>query len=130
VDYAGQLAVLNNAFRGQQSSGANIHGPNVAVKEIDGLNRLPSDFRIKIQPARSESTPLKDRVEREGYLRHIVGKLIRIPSELRVAAVHVQAAENTQCLCNGKLVLETMAGQGRMVGFDVELDFFLETVPA
>src|SRR3984893_6650157 len=102
----------------------------MAVKEIGGVNRLTPNFRIEIQSARAESPALKYGIHCDRDFRRVVGKLIRIPSELRITTVHVDASKDTERLGERDLVLEAVTGQSCVIGFDINLDFFLQPITA
>src|SRR5690606_17296783 len=65
-------------------------------------------------------------VIRERYFRHIVGKLVGVPTRLIVVAVHVDRAEDAKSDRQPKLVLEGMAGKDGMALLDIDLDLVFE----
>ena len=64
----------------------------------------------------------------EGRLLDIHGELIRVPTEKSVAGVGVDAAQKSELGGHQDVVLVVVAGQGGVVGFDVELEVVGEAV--
>lgn len=56
------------------------------------------------------------------------GELIGIPAQKQVALIRVNGAEHTVYGRNSQLVLEGVTGEGRVIGFDVQLEILVESV--
>src|ERR1017187_10592693 len=98
------------------------------VEQIRRIDALAAHFGIEVIATRRESAAEQNVVDRQGYLANVVGELVRVPSVLRIAAIHVYRAQDAQRDRGGDLVFEAMPGQRGMVRFDVELHFLLEAV--
>src|SRR6202521_555333 len=87
LQFLRQTSVLDHALGGEERSCTDIHPADMAMEQIDRVDRLASYLGIEVEPTGREATALQDVVHRERRLRHVVRKLVGVPAELRVAAV-------------------------------------------
>src|SRR3954471_20515289 len=59
----------------------------------------------------------------------VIGELVGVPAEKRIAAIDVERTENSERARGGNFMLKGVACKQSMVGFDVELDFVLKVEP-
>ena len=97
------------------------------VEEIGRIDALPTDLGVKIESAGGETTRLQNFVNRQSDFLDAVGELIGIPTDLPIAAIGIDAAEDAQCGRRGGLMLEAVTGQGRVIGLDIDLYLILQT---
>ena len=128
VDEGLQLAALEHRRGAQQPARQHVDGADVAVEEVDGVDALAAHLGVEVVAAGGEAAALQDVVERQRDFAHVVRELIGVPAVLRIAAVHVDRAEDAEVDRHGDLVLEAVPGERRVVGFDVDLDLLLEAV--
>ena len=76
----------------------------------------------KLKPPVVKPPARDDARHDQRQLRQVVAELIGVPAELRIAAVHVDAAEHVVGERVGDLVLEAVARQGGVVRLDVDLE--------
>src|SRR6201999_1571548 len=128
LDESGDLASLEHGGCAQQAARQNVHRADMSVEKIRGIDAWAADLGIEVVAARREDAARENVVQRERYFAQIVGKLIRVPTVLRVAAVHVDGAENTVVNRHGDFVLEAMAGERCMVRLDIDLDLLFQAM--
>ena len=85
-------------------------------------------FADKVQATVREAAGLHDQVQGQRGLGDAVGELVGVPLALHITPVHVDGAEDAQINRAGNFVLEAVAGQRGVVGFDVDADFFFQAV--
>ena len=102
----------------------------MGVEEIVGVDGRAAELGIKVEAAGAETTGLEDRDHGKGEFADIRVELVRVPAEQQVAGVRVNGAEGAGRDRNLDFVLESMAGESRVIGLDVELEVFLEAVGA
>src|SRR5690606_38951076 len=124
----GEGFVLDEVGGGQQSSSDGVHASYVAVEEIRAVDRLAAQFGVEVEAAGGESACLEDLVEGEGQFVDRVGELIGVPAVLVVATVGVDGPEDAVGDRVGHLVVEAVAGEGGVVGFDVHPIFVDQVV--
>lgn len=82
------------------------------MEQINLIEALAANLGVEVVPAILEPASLEDFIGGQGHFFDAVGELIGVPAVLRITAVGIDAAENTQrdgC-CN--LVMKAMTGQG------------------
>ena len=90
--------------------------------------RLAAHLGVEVEAAGGEAAGLQDAIHRQRHVERIVVELVGVPAVLRIAAVDVDRAEDAERVGQRDLVLEGVAGEGRVVGFDVDLHLVLEAV--
>src|SRR5207244_7351761 len=93
---------------------------DVRVEQVGPAHALPAELRIEVEAAGREPARGKYFVERERELVDRVRELVGVPAVLVVAAVDVDAAEAAERDRARHLVMEAVAGEGRVVCFEVE----------
>ena len=89
---------------------------------------MASQLCIEIGTAGGETTTSEDVVIGQRNFRCVIRELIGVPPGLIIIAVHVNRPENSECIGDGQLMLEGMAGEDGVALFDVDLDFFFQTI--
>ena len=105
-----------------------IQAADVAMEHVHRIDALTAHFRIEVEAAGGEAARLQDAIHREDQIERIVVELIRVPAVLRIAAVDVDRTEDAERRGGGNFMLEAVAGERCMVGFDVDLHLVLEAV--
>src|SRR6478736_3162327 len=123
-----ELAVVDRALGDEQATRQGVHAADVRVEQVFGIHALTAQLGVEIHAARTEPAALQDRVHHEADFGDVVRELVGVPTEQRVAAVHVDAAEEAVGDRVSHFVLEAVAGEDGVVGFDVDLVFLLQAV--
>src|ERR1700678_319598 len=97
------------------------------MNQIRGFNRLSADFRIEVHAASAEAAGTYNVVHRQSHGLQIDWELVRIPAEQRVAAIDVEGAEDSKTCRRSNLVFKAVTCEQRMVCFQVDLDFILQS---
>ena len=99
----------------------------MAVEQIVFVGALATHFGVKVKAAGSETTRFDDFVHHQRILFHAVRELVCVPAQLRVAAVSIDRAEDAQRNRRRDLVVERVARQRGVVGFNVHFNLFFQT---
>ncbi len=100
----------------------------MGVEEVYWFEAFSSDLGIEVDAAGAEAALLEDDEHAGGGEIDIGRELVGVPAEEKVASVGVDAAEEAVLAGVLHLVEHGVAGQGGVVGFDVELEVFIEAV--
>ena len=84
-------------------------------------------FRIEVEAA-CKSACLQHLIHTHGCVIDIERELVRIPAKEHVALIGIDAAQHPVDGADAQVMLEGVAGQGRMVGFDIHLEVLVQTV--
>ena len=122
-----QLTVLNHPRRNFQRQRHGIHRANMTIEQVVFVGTLPAHFRIKVEAAGGEAARFEDFIHHQRVLFDAVRELVGIPAQLRIAAVGVDGTEQPQRDGRRDLMMERVAGEGRMVGFNVQFNLFFQT---
>ena len=114
--------VLDEPRGGLQAAGKGVHAADVGVEEVLGVGGLAADLGVEVQAACGEAPGLDDQVHGEGGVVEVGGELVGVPAQEQVAAVGVHGAEEVVCDGVGEFVVEGVAGEGGVVGFEVEFE--------
>ena len=101
-----------------------------AWNKIDRLKALAADLGVEIDAARSQSPLPQDHQHALRREIEIGRELVGVPAEQHVPRVGVDAAEGALDRGVDQFVHHRVAGEGRVVGLDVEFDVLLESVLA
>ena len=99
----------------------------MAVEQIVFVGALATHLGVKVQAAGSEAARFDDLIHHQRILFHAVRELVGIPAQLRVAAVRIDRAEDTQRNRRRDLVVERVARQRGVVGLNVHFNLFFQT---
>ena len=124
----GERAALDHIGRGEQRPSERVDACDVRVKEVGAAHALAPQLRVEVEAASREAARPEDLVEREGELIDRVRELIRVPTVLVIAAIDVDAAEETERDRVGHLVVEAVARQSGVVDLEVQAVFVGEPV--
>ena len=102
---------------------------DVRVEEIGPIEALATELGVEVEAAGREAAGAEDLVQGKGELVDRVRELVGVPAVLVVAAVRVDAAEDPAGDRHGDLVVEAVAGEGRVVDLDVHPVLAREVVP-
>ena len=89
------------------------------MEQVRSIQALTPELGVEVESARREAACAQDLVHRDRKLVDRVRELVGVPAVLRVAAVHVDAAEDAAADRDRDLVLEAVAGQRGVVRLDV-----------
>src|SRR6266481_4444412 len=98
------------------------------MDRIVRTDRLPANLGVEIEPAGREPATLQQLMEAERHLRYVHRELVSVPAQKVIAAIDVERPEDAKCIGKRDLVLERMAGENRVVLFEVELDFLGQAI--
>ena len=121
-------AALDDGGGVEESTRHGIDSSDVRIKEIGRVDALPPELGVEVVAAGGETSTLQDVVESRGDLANVVRELVGIPAVLRIAPIHVDRSEHAQRDRGRDLVLKAVAGEGCVVGLDIELHFLFEAV--
>ena len=99
----------------------------MTIEQIVFVGALPAHFRIKVEPAGGEAARFEDFIHHQRVLFDAVRELVGIPAQLRIAAVGVNGAEQPQCNGRRNFMMERMAGERRVVSFNIQFNLFFQT---
>src|SRR5262245_787910 len=128
LDVLLELAVGHHLLGDEHTASEHIHASDVRVKEIRRVDALTPQLGVEVHTAAREAARRENLVANERDFLDVVRKLIGIPTEQRIASVHVDAAEDAVVDGVLDLVLEAMAAQDGVVRFDVDAILLLEAV--
>ena len=100
----------------------------MGVEQIIGIDGLAADLGVEVQAACGEAASFQNLQHRQRDFRHVDDELVRVPSRLIVAAVHVDGTENAKCRSKRDFMLEGVACENGVVLLDVDLHILLRRV--
>jgi hypothetical protein len=100
----------------------------VAVEQVEAVETLPAQLGVEVEATGREPARPDDLVQRQGQLVDGVRELVRVPAVLVIAPVRIDAAEDAVGRRVRDLVVEGVAGEGRVVGLDVDPVLVLQSV--
>ena len=107
-----------------------VHAADVGVEQVDRLETLAPNFGVEIDSAGRQAPHLKNGKHAASRQVNIGRKLIGIPAQKRIARVGIDRTERSGGKRNSELMLHFVTGQGRVIGFEVELEVGQEFVRA
>ena len=128
VDEGVEGFVFNEAVGDDEAAGEGVHAADVGVEEVEGVEGAATALGVEVEAAAAEAAVLEDDEHGLGGGVDVHGELVGVPAEEGVARVGVNAAELAVRGGDGELVLKGVAGEGGVIGFDVELEVFVEAV--
>ncbi len=103
----------------------------MAVEHVDRIGRLAAHLGVKLKPPRPRPPFCTMRRYGHEQIEQVVVELVGVPAVLRVAAIDVDRAQDAERDGASPIfVFEAVAGEGGVVGFDVDLHVLLETEAA
>ncbi len=118
---------LTRDFEGER---VGIHAADVAMEEILEISRWAAEFGVEVEATFAQSTGAQNRNHRETEFLNVGIELIGVPTEEWITGVGINRSEHALGGGDIDLMREGMAGEGSVIGFDVELEMFLEAVGA
>src|SRR5437763_16771778 len=106
IDETPQGSVLDDGLRIEQSLGEHVDSADVAVEQVDRIDRLTADLRIEVEPSAGHPAAFENVQHGERQPGDIVGELIGVPTILRIAAVDVDRPKDAARNRSGDLMLE------------------------
>jgi hypothetical protein len=123
-----QAPVLADGGRDSESAREGVHAADVRVKQIDRLETFAPHFGVEIHAAGGQAA----RVENgEHALRRQVDvrrELVGVPAQQHVACVGVDGAERAGGGGHFQFMLHGVAGEGGVVGFQVQFEMVQQIV--
>src|SRR6185437_10953143 len=123
-----QLPAAHDIRRRQQSARQRIYAADVRQIQIGGIERLAAQLGVEIEAAGAEAAVLDELRHRRHQLLRVVGELVGVPAIARIAAIHVDGAEDAIGACRGDLVLEVQPCECGVVDFNVDLHFLCQAI--
>src|SRR5205814_3830428 len=124
----GERVVLDHVDGREQGPSERVDACDVCMEQVGPAHALPAELRVEVEAAGRESARGEYFVERERELVDRVRELVGVPTVLVVAAVDVDAAESAERDSARHLVMEAVAGEGRVVRLEIEAVLIRETV--
>ena len=115
------LTVGQHRMRDLKTTGKRIHTADMGVEQVDRFEALAADLGIEVDAARRETAVLEQRVHALRGEIDVRRELISIPAEEHIARVCVDRAQNSRATGDFHFVLHRMAGERRVVRFQIEL---------
>src|SRR4051794_26411596 len=79
IDETPQGSVLDDRLRIEQRLGEHVDSTDVAVEQVDGIDRLTADLGIEIKPSAGHPAAFEDVQHGKRQPGDIIGELIGIP---------------------------------------------------
>ena len=98
------------------------------MEQVDWLKTFSTYLGIEIDPTWLETTVVEDRKHALGGQIDVGGELIGVPTQHHIARIGVNATQGTSGRCDLQFMLHGVAGQGRMIGFQVELEMSHQSI--
>ena len=124
-----EFALFDQCRSIQQGFCQHVDPADMGMKQVLRIDRLAAGLGIEVEAAGGKSPTFENVAKRHRKLADIVGKLVRIPTILRVAPVHVDRAEYPKRIGSRNFVFETVSCQRRVIGFNFDLDLVFQPVP-
>ena len=104
-----------------QPAGKGVHAADVGVDQVDRVGALAAHLGVEVEPpALGEPAVAQHLVHHQRGVVEVHGELIGVPAQQQVAGVGVDAAQQAVVHAVLDLVVEGVAGQGGVVGLDVQ----------
>src|SRR5690606_14059304 len=121
-----ESVVLQHSRSALEGEGEDVHPRDVAIKQVNFVEALPTHLGVEVEAAIPETAGLENLVVGQGHFFDTVGKLVGVPAVLLIAPVGVDAAEDSQRNRRCDFMVEAVAGEGGVIGLDIDLDFILQ----
>ena len=115
-----QPAGIQQVRRDEERPRQRVDAADVGMEQVRSIQALTPELGVEVESARREAACAQDLVHGDRELVDRVRELVGVPAVLRVAAVHVDAAEDAAADRDRDLVLEAVAGQRGVVRLDVD----------
>ena len=113
---------------GQQCTRDGVDAADMGQVQIRRIDGLAPQLGIEVEAAGAKAAVLDQLHDRRHQFLGVVGKLIGVPAIARIAAVHVDGAEDSIGARDGDFMFEVQARKRRVIDLDVDLDLLGEAV--
>ena len=128
VDKVFQSTICTNGSGDFEPTGKGVHPADMRMEQVDWLKTFSTYLGIEIDPTWLETTVVEDRKHALGGQIDVGGELIGVPTQHHIARIGVNATQGTSGRCDLQFMLHGVAGQGRMIGFQVELEMSHQSI--
>ena len=123
-----ELAVGEHPSGELERHGVGVESANVRVEQIFKVDRGTAELGVEIETAGAKAAGAEDRGHGKRELLDVGVELVGVPTQQKVAGVGVDRSEQALRGRRLDLMLERVAGEGGVVGLDVELEMLVEAV--
>src|SRR5579875_2148365 len=123
-----QRAVFPHLCSDEEGMGAKIGTTDVRVEQIFGPDGLTTDLGVEVHATYTETAAADHVIHAESHRVDIVGELIGVPAEKRIAAIDVERTKDAEVGSRGDLMLKAVARKQGVVGLEIELYLVLQAV--
>mmetsp|Transcript_64983 Transcript_64983/g.171937 ORF Transcript_64983/g.171937 Transcript_64983/m.171937 type:complete len:310 (-) Transcript_64983:408-1337(-) len=121
-------AVLHGASGTAQPARKTVHAANVRDEHVLKVRGLPPQLAVKVVATRREPALLHNDEHAQECLPRVTGKLIRVPTKVRLSSIAVDGPEHAVGRRHAQVVFIVVAGQRGVVRLDVDLELSIETI--
>ena len=130
VDEVLQASVLADGGGNFQAACEGVHAADVGVEKVGRVMGLAAALRIEVEAAGGEAAHFQHLEHDLGGEINVGRKLVGIPADEFIALVRIHGAERAGIDGHSHLVEHRVPGEGRVVGFQVQLEVIHQAILA